>query len=128
MRSLALAIAIACASVLTLAAQGAAPFTQAESDAFVRKIIQIEQIGGVPGTSPSSGPSSGGATTARTRPNPMQRLTAIAERELNSYFRYDMRDSFPAGVTEPTITMLGDGHVTATAVVDLDAVRNAQQS
>jgi hypothetical protein len=117
MRSLALAIAIACASIVAIGAQGAAPFTQAESDSFVRKVIQIERLG-----------TGGSATTARTRPNPMQRLTAIAERELNSYFRYDMRDSFPTGVTEPTISLLGDGRVTATAVVDLDAVRSAQQT
>jgi hypothetical protein len=122
MRTLALAIALAWASMTAIAGQGASPFTQADSDAFARKIILIEKIG------TGGGAASGGATTARTRPNPMQRLTAIAEKELNAYFRYDMRDSFPAGVTEPTVTMLGDGRVTATAVVDLDAVRDAQQS
>jgi hypothetical protein len=130
MRTLALAIAFACASMTAIAiagGQSASPFTQADSDSFVRKIMLIEKISGSAG-SVSGGTVSGGATTARTRPNPMQRLTAIAEKELNAYFRYDMRDSFPAGVTEPTVTMLGDGRVTATAVVDLDAVRDAQQS
>jgi hypothetical protein len=112
----------------TAAAQGDARFTQADSDAFVRKIVAIERIGAAgPTSGPPSGPSAASRTaTARTRPQP--RLTTISERELNAYFRYDMRDAMPAGVTEPTITILGDGRLTATAVVDLDAVRSGQQS
>jgi hypothetical protein len=77
---------------------------------------------GTPGTGPGAGPGAG------PRAGGAPRLTAITERELNAYFRYDMRDQFPAGVTEPTITILGDGRVTATAVVDLDAVRDGQSS
>jgi hypothetical protein len=116
---LALAAAIVClsiASMAPLAAQGT-PFTQAESDSFARKILTIERLGAT---------GAGVAATARTRPNPSLRLTPITERELNAYFRYDMRDSFPAGVTEPTISILGDGRVSATAVVDLDEVRSSQ--
>jgi hypothetical protein len=121
-RRFALAVTFVCATITAIAAQSAAPFTQAESDSFARKIIAIERIG--------SGGSAPGVvrSTARTRPNPGLRLTAITERELNAYFRYDMRDAFPTGVTEPTISILGDGRVSATAVVDLDAVRNAQES
>jgi len=95
------------ALALSLALSGA-PFTQAESASFVRKMLAIERLGAVRATAP--------------------RLTAITERELNAYFRYDMRDQFPAGVTEPTITILGDGRVTASALVDLDAVREGQSS
>jgi hypothetical protein len=113
------AIALAGAA---LAAQGEARFTPAESESFVRKMAAIERIG--------AAGSAAAATTTRTRGNPgtppAPRLTAITERELNAYFRYDMREQFPAGVTEPTLTILGDGRVTATAVVDLDAVRNGQ--
>ncbi len=110
---------------VAVAAQGDARYTQADSASFVRKIIAIER-NGVVGTASASGP----ASTARARQTPVvrQRLTAITERELNSYFRYDIRDQFPAGVTEPTISIVGDGRVTATAVVDLDAVRDAQPS
>jgi hypothetical protein len=108
-------------------AQADARFTPAESESFVRKMAAIERIGG-------AGPAA--STTTRTRGTPgtgpgaggAPRLTAITERELNAYFRYDMRDQFPAGVTEPTLTILGDGRVTATAVVDLDAVRDGQSS
>jgi len=104
---------------------GEARFTQAESESFVRKMAVIERNG----TSATAGPAST-ASTARTRPTPTvpagQRLTPITERELNAYFRYDMRDYFPAGVTEPLLRIVGEGKVIAYAVVDLDAVRDAQ--
>ena len=37
--------------------------------------------------------------------------TPILENELNSYLRYELREQVPAGVTEPTITIVGDGRV-----------------
>jgi hypothetical protein len=106
-------------------APGEARFTQAESESFVRKMSVIERNGTV---APAGAASP--ASTARTRPSPTvppgQRLTPITERELNAYFRYDMRDYFPAGVTEPLLRIVGDGRVIAYAVVDLDTVRDAQ--
>ena len=54
--------------------------------------------------------------------------TPILENEVNSYLRYELRDQVPAGVTEPTITILGDGRVAGSAVVDLDAVKQSRQS
>lgn len=106
-------------------APGEARFTQAESESFVRKMTLIERNGA---SAPAGTASTG--STARTRPTPTvpagQRLTPITERELNAYFRYDMRDYFPAGVTEPLLRIVGDGKVIAYAVVDLDAVRDAQ--
>jgi hypothetical protein len=124
---LALVLCLALTGV-SLFAQTEARFTQAESDAFVRKMNQIERNS----LTASAGASSASASTARTRPTPNvnagQRLTPITERELNAYFRYDMRDYFPAGVTDPLLRIVGDGHVIAYAVVDLDAVRDAQSS
>jgi hypothetical protein len=114
----------ATATAHAAARQSDSRFTQADSDAFVRKIIAIERIG-AGGSAP--GAASSAASAARVRPGQL-RLTTISERELNAYFRYDMRDAMPAGVTEPTITILGDGRLTATAVVDLDAVRTAQSA
>jgi hypothetical protein len=125
LRSLVLLLALTGGGVL---AQADAPFTPAESSSFVRKMAAIERIGA---TASAVAPS---ASTARTRSGPhapqapAARLTAITERELNAYFRFDMRDQFPTGVTEPTLTILGDGRVTASAVVDLDAVREGQSS
>jgi hypothetical protein len=114
---------VLCGGMLT--AQAEAPFTSAESASFVRKVAAIERNG--------TASTVTSASTARTRSGPtptaaVPRLTAITERELNAYFRYDMRDQFPAGVSEPTVTILGDGRVAASAIVDLDAVRDAQQS
>jgi hypothetical protein len=105
------------ACVAIAAAQGDARFTQADSAAFVRKVAMIERLGATPA-----------ASVSRTGAGAMSRQTPITERELNAYFRYDMREFIPAGVTEPTITILGDGRVTATAVVDLDAVRSSQDT
>jgi hypothetical protein len=44
---------------------------------------------------------------------------------LNSYLRYDMAPTLPPGVVDPSIRMLGDGRVSASAIVDLDAVRRS---
>lgn len=123
--TLALLGALTCASLF---AQADERFSQAESDSFVRKMAVIER-NATGGTVAATGSA---ATTARTRPAPNvragERLTPVTERELNAYFRYDMRDYFPAGVSEPLLRIVGDGRVTAYAVVDLDAVRDAQSS
>jgi hypothetical protein len=129
--SVAVALMLALTGV-SLLAQTEARFTQAESDSFVRKMNLIERnsVSGSAGAGGSA--ASASASTARTRPSPNvtagQRLTPITERELNAYFRYDMRDYFPAGVSEPLLRIVGDGRVIAYAVVDLDAVRDAQTS
>ena len=67
------------------------------------------------------------AVTGVAQPALSQQL-AILENELNSYLRYELREEVPAGVTEPTITILGDGRVAGSAVVDLDAVKQSRQS
>jgi hypothetical protein len=97
-------------------------FTKADSDAFVRKMLMIERLGATPARPATVRPG------ARSGAAPAARMTPITERELNAYFRYDMRDQLPAGVNEPTVTILGDGRVSATAIVDLDAVRSGQDS
>ena len=101
-----------------LRAQTEARYTQADSDSFVRKIAAIERNGATAVSSAQPAP----------RPGAAPRLTAITERELNAYFRYDMRDYLPAGVSDATVTIAGDGHVMAYAVVDLDQVRDGQSS
>ncbi len=42
---------------------------------------------------------------------------------MNSYLIYDAHEQLPAGVVEPSVTILGTGRVSGRAVVDLDAVR-----
>jgi hypothetical protein len=104
--------ALMLAAVATRAVDGDARFTKAGSDAFQRKLTTIVQ--------------GGAATTAAKGSGAKQ--TPILENELNSYLRYELREEVPAGVMEPTITILGDGRVAGSAVVDLDAVKQARQS
>ena len=104
--------ALMLAAVATRAVTADARFTKAGSDAFQRKLTTIVQGGAATTTSKGGG----------------GKQTPILENELNSYLRYELREEVPAGVTEPTITILGDGRVAGSAVVDLDAVKQARQS
>jgi len=62
--------------------------------------------------------------TAHAEKQPRQpRRTTVTENEVNSYLVYDAREQLPTGVVEPSVTILGEGRVSARAVVDLDAVR-----
>ena len=105
--------ALMLAAVATRAVNADARFTKAGSDAFHRKLATIVQ-GGVAPT----------ASTAASKGNGAKQ-TPILENELNSYLRYELREEVPAGVTEPTITIVGDGRVTGSAVLDLDAVKQS---
>jgi hypothetical protein len=100
------------AALATRAVNADARFTKAGSDSFQRKLTTIVQGGAATTSSKGSG----------------ARQTPILENELNSYLRYELREEVPAGVTEPTITIVGDGRVTGAAVVDLDAVKQSRQS
>jgi hypothetical protein len=60
------------------------------------------------------------------RPGRQLRRTTLTESELNAYLALDSRNDLPAGVVDPSIAILGPGRVTARAIVDLDAVRKAQ--
>jgi hypothetical protein len=59
-------------------------------------------------------------------PEPRARVTPVSENELNAFLR--LSDQLPLGVTEPDLTMLGQGAVAARAIVDLDAVRRTASS
>lgn len=52
--------------------------------------------------------------------------TTITENEVNSYLVFDAREQLPAGVVEPSVSILGTGRLSGRAVVDLDAVRKAK--
>ena len=53
------------------------------------------------------------------------RHTTVTENEVNSYLALEFSEDFPAGVIEPSIAILGTGRVSASAMVDLNAVRKA---
>jgi len=90
-------------SVLT-----AAPVTKPLSDAFARKIVLVQKMAG--------------EKSAKDRP------TTFTQDETNSYLKYGAGDLLPTGLTQPEITMLGQGKVSGKAIVDLDIVRQKQSS
>jgi hypothetical protein len=56
------------------------------------------------------------------------RSTAFTQAETNSYLKYKAGDLLPTGLTQPELTIVGEGRVTGRAVVDLDIVRKKQSS
>jgi len=49
--------------------------------------------------------------------------TAISEREVNAYLAYELAPNLPAGVVEPSVTILGPNRLSGRALVDLDRVK-----
>jgi hypothetical protein len=66
---------------------------------------------------------------ANPRPGakPQPQNTAITDLELNSYLKFQGGDQVPAGIVDPTLHAVGEGRVTGSALVDLDAVRKQKQ-
>jgi hypothetical protein len=91
---------------LTTAA--AANVSREQAQAFQKKLDQIVQNSEKAGDGP--------------------RQTAITEGEVNSYLRFSAGDKVPAGVTEPTIGIEGQGRLNGSAVVDLDVIRRKNSS
>jgi hypothetical protein len=52
--------------------------------------------------------------------------TSFTEAEINAYLKYNASSQFPAGLVDPRVTLVGDGRVSARAMVDLDAVRRSR--
>lgn len=101
------------ATLLVLSIAGpwlsAAPVVSPQlAEACAKKVIVVQQQAGVQ------------SKTLRTTP--------FAEGELNSYLRFKATDQLPTGLTEPVLTLHGEGRVTGNAVVDLDVVRQKQGS
>jgi hypothetical protein len=59
---------------------------------------------------------------------PKARKFSIAEREVNSYLVFNLKEKIPKGLAEPEITMVGDGALTARVLVDMDEVKRRRQS
>src|SRR5262245_33515461 len=56
------------------------------------------------------------------------RSTPFTQAETNSYLKFQAGDLLPTGLTQPELTMIGQGKVSGKAVVDLDVVRQKQSS
>jgi len=54
--------------------------------------------------------------------------TAFSQAETNSYLKYNAGDLLPTGLTQPTVTLIGEGRLAGEAVVDLDIVRRKSSS
>ncbi len=89
--------------ILALAPLQAASVSKQQADAFSRKVEQI--------VVQPAGAQKAGA-----------RRTPVTESELNSWFAYSAAPLLPAGVSDPRITMVGNGKVLGQAIVDLDAI------
>ena len=87
----------------------AAAVSRQQADVFAKKIETIERHG------------------AAKSPRRAQR-TAVSESEINSWFAYRSEPVLPDGLTKPTLTIVGNGKVSGTATLDLDAVAKARQS
>lgn len=53
--------------------------------------------------------------------------TPVTEAELNSYLRYEMADKLPAGVSDASVSILGEGRVSGRATVDLSQVGRSRK-
>ena len=87
--------------ILALAVLQAAPSRQ-QADVFAKKMAQIQQQG---------------ETTRATG-----RRTPVTQDEVNSWFTYRAQPLLPAGVSQPQVTIVGEGKVGGQATVDLDAL------
>jgi hypothetical protein len=96
---------LVCAALVPLQA---ATVSRQNADTFAKKLVQIQQQG-------SQIQSSDRRSTA-------QRRTPVTEDELNSWFTYRAEPVLPLGVTQPQITIVGEGKVAGQATVDLEAI------
>ena len=89
-----------------LAAAAGVPTPQL-ADAFDRKVQLVQKIA-ADGPKPSA--------------------TTFTQDETNSYLRYKGAEILPTGLTNPILTIHGQGRVSGTATVDLDVVRQKKSS
>ena len=95
--------------VLALTTLEAAAISKQQADVFSRKVAQIVVQGD-------------------GSQKPGMKKTEVSETELNSWFTYSAKPLLPAGVSDPHITMVGNGRLAGQAIVDLDAIAKKKQS
>jgi hypothetical protein len=95
--------------VLALATVDAASISKQQADLFSRKVAQIVVQGD-------------------SIQKPGTKKTQVSESELNSWFVYSAKPLLPAGVSDPKVTLVGNGKLAGQAVVDLDAIAKKKQS
>jgi hypothetical protein len=102
------AIVLSCAVVLRAsdALNKDDALSRAVAARFQAKLTQIEKNGATP-------PRRGAAP----------RVTPLTDGEINSYLKFLAGSQVPVGIAEPILHAAGNGRVTGSAFVDLDAVR-----
>lgn len=90
---------------LMLAPLQAATVSRQNAETFAKKLVQIRQQGG-----------------STQKAAPALRRTPVSEDELNSWFTYSGQSYIPPGVSQPQLTLVGNGKVSGTATVDLEAI------
>lgn len=96
------------AALVVATLHGAGAVSRQQADVFEKKIETIERHG-------------------TQSPRRSQR-TPVTESEINSWFAYRSDPVLPEGLTRPSLTIAGNGRVTGTATLDLDAVAKSRQS
>ena len=106
-RKAALSALFALASIMVLVA--APRVSPQQADAFARKLAIISA-----------------QSTLATRAAAVRR-TAVSEDEVNSWFAYRAQPLLPQGMSEPQLTIVGNGRVMGTATLDLDTIAAKQR-
>lgn len=107
-RKAALSALIALAPLVVLVA--APNVSPQQADAFAKKLAIISA-----------------QSTLATRAANVRR-TSVSEDEVNSWFAYRAQPLLPQGMSEPQLTIVGNGRVMGTATVDLDAIAKQRRS
>lgn len=63
------------------------------------------------------------AVIERGQIEPSGHRTEFVDDELNAYLQLRLASRFPAGVAEPSVTLVGGGRLSGRAIVDLDGIR-----
>jgi len=89
-----------------LSALQAAGVSEQQAEAFTKKMAMVTQRG---------------VTGVRGQARGPQR-TPFTETEVNSWFAYKSGELLPTGVSDPRVTIVGDGKLRGAATVDLEAI------
>ena len=103
--STSLFVALAVAGSLLSAAEALSPQL---ADAFAKKIVLVQKMA--------------------DEKSSKDRVTTFTQDETNSYLKFGAGGLLPTGLTQPELTMIGQGKVAGKAIVDLDVVRRKQSS
>jgi hypothetical protein len=86
-----------------------AKLSKQDAARFQAKLVQIE------------------ANAAAQRKGTAARKTQVSDLEVNAYLKFLAGSQVPVGIVDPELHGVGNGRVTGTALVDLDAVRTQKK-